>query len=71
MPLQLKTLEVNALTISNRIKLLKLLDSEQFPAFSNLMSQSKNVEELVKFSRKQSTYFKAFKEKIKNKYCDK
>ncbi len=59
-PPLLKTMEVDVLTTSNRLTLLKLLDSEQFLAFSNVMSQKKSVEELLQFRQEQHAYFRAF-----------
>jgi hypothetical protein len=56
-PPLLQTMEVDGLTTSNRIQLLKLLNAEQFLAFSNVMSNTESLEELLDFTNKQNLEF--------------
>jgi hypothetical protein len=70
-PPLLKTMEVDVLTTSDRVRILKLLNSEQYLAFSNVMSQTKNVKELLEFRKTQNIYFRAFIEKMDCGHYDK
>jgi hypothetical protein len=56
-PPLLQTMEVDGLTTSNRIQLLKLLNAEHSLAFSNVMSNTESLEELLDFTNKQNLEF--------------
>jgi hypothetical protein len=55
-------MEVDGLTTSKRIQLFKNFNSEQYIAFSNVMLNKKNLEELVEFTYKQWADFRVFRE---------
>lgn len=55
---------VDALRTLNRIELLNLLVEEQSRSLKNVMLNTTDIEEIIKFHHKQNVIFNAFLEKL-------
>lgn len=64
MPPLLATIEVDILTISSHILLLKSLESEQFLALINVMLNSHGIEKVIEFIHEQNLIYRAFVKKV-------
>ena len=65
-PPLLTTMEVDVLTISRRLLLLKSLRSEHSLALTNMLLNSHDIEETIQFIEQQHFVFRAFVKQVES-----